>query len=99
LNAAPCRVFTSMAELWDFVARALSHVPPDIACDTSDGLSVVQPLELPEPKRCKFAIDQSVSLSLAWKALAAFQNNLHDVANLQDLDDFDVPPFRGQDFP
>jgi hypothetical protein len=87
-----------MDGLWEFVARALSHIPSDIACDTPDGLSVVQPLELPEPKRCKFAIDQNASLSLAWKALAAFQNNRRDVANLQDLDDFDVP-FSGQDCP
>jgi hypothetical protein len=98
LLTAAGRVFTSMADLWDFMARALSHIPPDIACDTEDGSSIVQPLQLPEPKRCKFTIDQNISLPVAWKALAAFHNNLYDIANLRDLDDFDEP-FVGQEFP
>lgn len=92
------RVLPSMDDVWSFVAHLVQHIPLDIACDTADLSSVIQPLELPEPKRFKFDAFSKASMVAAWRALATFQNNLHDVADVDDLRGFgvdDTPPRFG----
>jgi hypothetical protein len=78
-----------MDALWTFVRRVLSHVPENIGYDTEDHSSIVQPIELPEPKRCKFELESLGSTATAWRKLAAFWDNLGDVANLKDLESFE----------
>lgn len=78
-----------MADTWRFVEALLAEIPEDIGCDNVHG-TIVQPEELREPKRCRFAVETVVSHALALKSLAAFRNNINDIANLDDLLVFDV---------
>lgn len=79
-----------MDDVWAFINGALSNMPENIGYDTEDHLSIVQPTELPEPKRCKFELERVGSTAMGWQKLAAFWSNFDDVANLRDLDSFDV---------
>ena len=78
-----------MDALWTFVRGVLSNVPENIGYDTEDHSSIVQPTELPEPKRCKFELERFGSTAMAWQKFAVFWENLGDVANLKDLEGFE----------
>ena len=89
-----------MDALWTFVRGVLSNVPENMGYDTEDHSSIVQPTELPEPKRCKFELERLGSTVMAWRKLAEFWNNVDDVANLKDLEGFDESPhFPGGEIP
>ena len=79
-----------MDDVWAFIKGALSNMPEKIGYDTEDHSSIVQPTELPEPNRCKFELEMVGSTAMGWQKLAAFCSNFNDVANLRDLDSFDV---------
>ena len=79
-----------MDEMREFVKALLADIPENIGCDAEG--AIVQPEELRGPKRCRFAVavETVVSHALALKALAAFRNNINDIANLDDLMPFVV---------
>jgi hypothetical protein len=77
-----------MDEMREFVKALLADIPENIGCDAEE--AIVQPEELRGPKRIRFAVETVVSHALALKALAAFRNNINDIANLDDLMPFDV---------
>ena len=66
----------------------VNKIPCDIGADAPDKISLILPEELPAPKRLKFVMDKGCSSEMAYKTLAAYFNNLGDVANLADLAGF-----------
>lgn len=83
-----------MDDVSNFLKSLLAEVPGDIACDTEGG--IVQPEELREPKRCKFALEIGFSHTVALEALAAFRNNINDIANLDDLRPFEDSKWQNE---
>lgn len=77
-----------MDQVWEFVKALLAEIPENMGCDAEG--AIVQPDELREPKRCRFAVETVVSHALALQALEAFRNNINDIANLDDLMPFEI---------
>jgi len=77
-----------MEKFWEFVSEVAKKIPGDIGADAPDKININLPEELPAPKRLKFVMDKGRSSEMAYKTLAAYFNNLGDVANLADLAGF-----------
>ena len=90
-----------MKSLWRFVHDLVASLPND-ACkyNGEGGISIPSTFDNPSRKRfdpinfrgpdpnpCSASNNQ---LSAIWRSLAAFTKNIDDVANLEDLDCFDI---------